>query len=1283
MSGRRDVADAARADEIAAAAATGAPPPPRPPRFYRRKRFWFWSGGAVVLLGLLLLLALYWLLSTVAGRDVLLAQIIARLPEGSALRWERAEGPLSGPLTLHGVDFRYGEIRFTADRAYLEPDLRPLLGRKLRLDRLELQGAALTLAGSDEPFELPRWPDVMPDIAMPLAIQADRIAIDGFRVSQGGEPVIDVRRARGGLEIATGVVHAEQLLIESDRGRFTLHGDYVPRADYRADLVATAVLPAPPGTMPASFGLAARGDLARMDVAVAGRAPSPLRAALVLRGQDAPDWRFDAASEGLQPALLTWTDTGGATAIDTGGEPIVFDLRTRGDGGAARLEGELRQGDFALAIAPSRIGLHDQVLTVEPLVLELLEGRVSLRGTADFNVPENPSFRFAVNARELQWGAEDAQTPIGARADFGFAGQLNAWAAIGEAQLDRGGERATLRFDGRGDAERMELRTLQARMPSGTLDATGSVAWVPTLAWDVGATLAGFDPGYFAAGWNGRVSGRFSSRGQAREAGGIDATLEVPELTGRLRDRPLDARGRFALHGDAGEGSLALSLGGSRLRAEGRVGATLAIDAELQPLQLADLVQDGGGTLVGSVKLSGRRDAPDIDADLTGADLKWGEWGAGTLALAGRLPWRNGEGQLSLRAEAVQAGLQLDRVQAQLRGAIERLQFDAEAGNELGAVALAGALRRRGAGWEGDVGRLHLAPARGDAWDLRQPAAFTVRGARWTLSDTCLSPALGGALCASADWPRQGLTLRGDALPLSLVQPWLPPNAGRTLRLRGDLTLDASLKPSGAVWEGAVHVASLEGGLRLGDNTRRELIRYDNFTIDADFGPERIRGRLGTGFNGDGYIDATVDTGWDAASPLSGDLYLHMSRLVWMELFSPDLVGPSGVLAGHVGLAGTRGQPLLSGSAQLTGFSGEFPALGLEFSEGRVDFDALADGSARIVGAVKSGEGVLNVDGSLGWDGGDTPLTLQVTGERVLVADTPELRAVATPNLVVTTANKTLQVRGEVEVPSANIDLERLDQGVSASADVVVLDPADPEEAPASPLDLELTLSLGDDVHLKGFGLEGTLQGELRVRARPGAEMRATGALEVGGRYSAYGQKLQITRGGLSWSNSIVSDPVLNLRAEREVGDVTAGIDVTGRATDPRAQVWSDPTMQESEALAYLAVGRSLSTLSSGEGEQITAASAALSAGSGLLASQLGTRLGLDDAGMMQSRALGGSVFGVGKYLSPKLYVGYGVSMVGAGQALTLKYLLRKGFDVEIESSSIENRASINYRHER
>ena len=205
----------------------------------------------------------------------------------------------------------------------------------------------------------------------------------------------------------------------------------------------------------------------------------------------------------------------------------------------------------------------------------------------------------------------------------------------------------------------------------------------------------------------------------------------------------------------------------------------------------------------------------------------------------------------------------------------------------------------------------------------------------------------------------------------------------------------------------------------------------------------------------------------------------------------------------------------------------------------------------------------------------------------------------------------------------------------------------------------------------------------MQVRARPGREMTANGGLEVSGRYKAYGQDPTITDGQLLWNHGIVSDPRINIRARRAIGDVTAGIHVTGRAQQPRVDVWSDPAMSQSEALSYLVLGRSLSLASSDQAQQVNAASAALSAGSGLLAAQVGAKLGLDDAGVSQSRALGGAVIGFGKFITPKLYIGYGVSLIGSGSVLTLKYLLRRGFDIEIESSTVENRGSVNWRKEK
>jgi len=108
-------------------------------------------GGLV--LGVLVVVLLYWLLTTVGGRNALMAQIVARLPAGASLTWQGAEGPVAGPLTLHGVRFTYApdlakpteRFAFTARTLVLDPALRPLLGRTLMLDALDVRGAVLEL----------------------------------------------------------------------------------------------------------------------------------------------------------------------------------------------------------------------------------------------------------------------------------------------------------------------------------------------------------------------------------------------------------------------------------------------------------------------------------------------------------------------------------------------------------------------------------------------------------------------------------------------------------------------------------------------------------------------------------------------------------------------------------------------------------------------------------------------------------------------------------------------------------------------------------------------------------------------------------------------------------------------------------------------------------------------------------------------------------------------------------------------------------------------------------
>jgi translocation and assembly module TamB len=74
----------------------------------------------------------------------------------------------------------------------------------------------------------------------------------------------------------------------------------------------------------------------------------------------------------------------------------------------------------------------------------------------------------------------------------------------------------------------------------------------------------------------------------------------------------------------------------------------------------------------------------------------------------------------------------------------------------------------------------------------------------------------------------------------------------------------------------------------------------------------------------------------------------------------------------------------------------------------------------------------------------------------------------------------------------------------------------------------------------------------------------------------------------------------------------------------------------------------------------------------------------VDDIGVSNNDALGGtSAFTVGKYLSPRLYLSYGVGLFDPGQVITLRYLFSHRWNFEAQNATDFSRASLNYRLER
>jgi translocation and assembly module TamB len=84
------------------------------------------------------------------------------------------------------------------------------------------------------------------------------------------------------------------------------------------------------------------------------------------------------------------------------------------------------------------------------------------------------------------------------------------------------------------------------------------------------------------------------------------------------------------------------------------------------------------------------------------------------------------------------------------------------------------------------------------------------------------------------------------------------------------------------------------------------------------------------------------------------------------------------------------------------------------------------------------------------------------------------------------------------------------------------------------------------------------------------------------------------------------------------------------------------------------------------------------------LAKKLGGKVGfVDQVGVEQNADLGGSAFTVGKYLSPKLFVSYGVGLFEPGTAVTVRYEFSDRWSLEANDSPEDQHAGVRYRIEK
>ncbi len=1263
---------------------------------------------SLVLIGLLLALAggvavfLNWLLFTQRGLDFAIAQL-GRLPT-LQIEVRGARGSIAGPLTADSVIVDHEAAHVVARGLSVNPEPGGLIVGRFGLEGLAVSRLDVTLK------ERPPQPD-KPPYFLPagLHIVASHFRLGDVALTLTSGQRIEASEIKGSLSLTRWRLDLDPVDVRGPNGRIS--GNLAVRASeplgLRTDLRGEWRLP--DDEFEYRFRVVTRGNLDRLGADVYLDAPAKLSFAGTVLG---------LTSQPRAEGTFRMTDFDGSPWVPVGRFPQLTGTITLAAGLASlgidgtltspalpgqqlRVQGAGRWDDRTISLANLQVWLPRMGLSATS------SGTISF---PEADAPEGTLPLLALNGEwsALQWPIELEGEPVvrSPQGVYTLEGSM-PYRFSTRSQVE-GAAIPSTSFEAAGVVNQtgIVLDRFTGYALRGRINGRGALSWSGNQAWNFDVDAQGLAISELRPGVEGRVSAKGTIAGTGLSAT-APWTARLTSLSGTMFGRPLTGRGEIA-HRDGvfDLKGVRIANGTSFADVDGRVGTNaldLSWNVDLRSLAVA--VPGMAGTLVSRGTARGTPARPvitgtarlrqfdyagvqvasfDTEADVDSSDQRRSSiaFSASTIEAAG-LVFDFARGSLNgfvgdhkITLDFASPG-DPDRRITEFRG-----EFVADGGFDLARSE-----------WTGDLSQADIKFPEGDA-RLIQPAALVLGPSLQRSAPLCLRTDQDARLCIEGEHRPQPLSWR----VLYSAEDW---PLQRILRsLLGWREFDGRLQASGWAekspgkeWIGGSTLLVHEPTINVQRNKFRvERIQLGSSRFDLLAEPTQIHANLNidideaTKIQGEALVLRHPGAALD--STLTGHIKGTSAAIKVLPLLVPEIDRAAGRLDGNILIGGTVGQPTFNGDFQVRDGVLELYRTNLKITALQADgsfdgdvlkFDARGD----------TAKGKLTIDGNFRWPEGVMTGSMRLRGDQLLVSDTPELRLLASPDIVLHAGADGYHAEGEVKIPNARISPRELTTSVSTSPDeriVGVPEIEDSEPSSADRLTTRILVTLGDAVRVDAYGLKARLEGGVTVSTVPDDVARGNGVIRVAdGQYKAFGQDVRITRGTLSFNDSPLNEPVLDIVAERKIrdADITVAVNVRGTIAQPFITITSQPAMPSNEALSYLLTGRSIDTLQSGEAANVNQAAENLAlSGGGLLLGGLGTKLGLDEVTLERDADSNDTTVVLGKALSPKLYVSYGISIAEAINTIKLRYSLNERWSLKAEAG-IEQSADIEYRIER
>jgi translocation and assembly module TamB len=367
-----------------------------------------------------------------------------------------------------------------------------------------------------------------------------------------------------------------------------------------------------------------------------------------------------------------------------------------------------------------------------------------------------------------------------------------------------------------------------------------------------------------------------------------------------------------------------------------------------------------------------------------------------------------------------------------------------------------------------------------------------------------------------------------------------------------------------------------------------------------------VQGQLRTELHTQPGADGNPHWSWPEHAPLQGNLQAQLPQLAAWSRLAPPGWRLRGALMADAQISGTRAAPQVNGTLNAERLSLRSVADGVRLGAGSLR--ARLQGTRLLIDEFllhgtpdpkdpQGARGLLRASGEAGWADGRPQVRLSATLDHLRASIRADRDLTLSGEAQATLEGRHLQASARLQVDHARIELPdelppTLDSdvivrgagglvragkdapGTVANATTPPADDANPYTATA-----HVQLDLGPDFRLQGMGIDTRLAGALTLTSDgplAAATPRVTGSVRTAkGTFHAYSQQLEISQGQFTFTGE-AANPALDIIALRpNVGsDQRVGIQVMGTALLPRVRLYSQPTLPDSEALAWLLLGR-------------------------------------------------------------------------------------------------------------